>query len=120
MVKYFYEICNLPSFIFFLLWVIFPLWLAIRRRQGLIKFARSDNSKYSRYFELGILIFAIPFTGFFMFIIFQFIVSIFIVDQALRFKTGVELTSLFMDIILILYIYLVERRIHVDRISSNK
>lgn len=116
----------MPSFLsmvlFFIIWIGFPIWLAMRRKQGLIHLGSLDREgsprMVERYFELGIFFFAIPFTTFFVLVTANFILSIFIADAAARFQTSFEVASLIMDIILILYIYLVERKIRLDH--SNK
>ena len=117
------EFYNLPSFLFFILWVVFPIWLAMRRRQGLIKIQRWDHDgekeRIGSYFELGIFLFAIPFTGFFLFVTVNFIASYFIPRAPERFKASIEISSLFMDIALILYMYFAERKIHQNRIYEN-
>ena len=117
------EFYNLPSFLFFILWVAFPVWLAMRRRQGLIKFQRWDHEgekeRIGSYFELGIFLFAIPFTGFFFFVTVNFIGSYFIPGASERFRASIEITSLLMDIALILYMYFAERKIYVKRIYKQ-
>lgn len=117
------EFYNLPSFLFFILWVAFPVWLAMRRRQGLIKIQRWDHEgekeRIGSYFELGIFLFGIPFTGFFFFVTVNFIVSYFIPGASERFKASIEITSLLMDIALVLYMYFAERKIHLKRIYKQ-
>ena len=117
------EFYNLPSFLFFILWIAFPVWLAMRRRQGLIKIQRWDHEgekeRIGSYFELGIFLFAIPFTAFFLFVTVNFMASYFIPGVSDRFKASIEISSLIMDIALILYMYFAERKIHQKRIYEN-
>ena len=117
------DVFHLPSFLFLCLWVIFPLWLAVRRRQGLIQFERlkrqGEPPGYGLYFELGVFIFAIPFTGFFILVAVHFILGLLDHDVSGRFKKSVEITALIMDIILILYMYLVERKIRLRRLRKT-
>jgi hypothetical protein len=119
------ELYNLPSFLCFIIWVFFPVWFAMRRRQGLIKIERWDSEEGSKnrmgdYFEVGIFVFAIPFTFFFLLVTANFIMSFFIDEASVRLRASFETTSLIMDIALTLYMYLAERKIHLDRIKKNK
>ena len=117
------ESYNLPSFLFFILWIVFPLWLTFRRRQGLIKIQRwdhdGDKEWIGSYFELGIFLFAIPFTSFFLFVTVNFIASYFIPGTSERFRASIEISALIMDIALILYMYFAEKRIHINRIHKD-
>ena len=118
------EVFHLPSFIFLCLWVMFPLRLAIRRRQGLIQFERLKRqgglAGEGLYFELGVFIFAIPFTSFFILVVVYFILGLLDHDPSGRFKKSIEITALIMDIVLILYMYFVERKIRLRRIRQTK
>jgi len=117
-----------PSFLslilFFIIWVGFPIWLAMRRKQGLIQIGSLGREGpprlIDRYFELGIFFFAIPFTTFFILVTANLILSIFIADASTRFQTSFEVASLIMDIILIFYIYLVEKKIHLNHTKEDK
>jgi len=112
----------MPSFLsmilFFIIWIGFPIWLAMRRKQGLIQVGSLDREDpqrmISRYFELGVFFFAIPFTTFFILVTVNLILSFFIDEPSARFQASFEVASLIMDIILILYIYLVEKKIRLD------
>ncbi|MEW6380101.1 MAG: hypothetical protein AB1611_10920 [bacterium] len=105
--------------IFFVLWVAFPIWFGIRRRQGLIQIGnRDDNGSERRmvdYLELGIFFFAIPFTSFFIIVTANLLLSPFIAEPLARREASIEVSSLVMDVALILYIILAERKIRLDR-----
>lgn len=118
----------MPSFLsmilFFIIWIGFPIWLAMRRKQGLIQIGSLDREApprmIARYFELGVFFFAIPFTTFFILVTVNLILSLFIDEASARFQASFEVASLIMDIILFLYIYLVERKIRLDQSKKKK
>ncbi|MEW5801991.1 MAG: hypothetical protein AB1847_07790 [bacterium] len=72
-----------------------------------------------RYFELGIFFFAIPFTTFFIFVTVNLILSPCITDVSARREASLEVASLIMDIAILFYIYLVERKIRLDRAKGK-
>lgn len=105
--------------VFFILWIAFPVWFGIRRRQGLINLRNQNEHGTERrmvdYLELGIFFFAIPFTSFFIVVTANLILSPFIGEPMARREASLELASLLMDVALILYIILAERKIHLKR-----
>lgn len=67
------------------------------------------------YLELGIFFFAIPFTSFFIIVTANLLLSPFIAEPLARREASIEVSSLVMDVALILYIILAERKIRLDR-----
>ncbi|MBN2373772.1 hypothetical protein JXL19_08295 [bacterium] len=113
-----------PIALFFTLWIAFPVWLALRRSQGLIRLERTDsegNKKHiGMYLELGIFLFAIPFTAFFFFVIINSILMPFIKDPGDRFQKSLGSAFLLMSIALFLYIYAVERKIYMQALNRRE
>lgn len=114
----------LPIALFFSLWIAFPVWLALRRSQGLIQILKTnpegEKEQIGMYLELGIFIFAIPFTTFFFFVVMNLILSVFIKDPGTRFQKSLEAAFMIMSIALFLYIYAAERKIYLRILKSSK
>lgn len=113
----------LPIVLFFTLWLGFPVWLALRRSQGLIRIEKTnpqgEKEQVGMFLELGIFIFVIPFTVFFLVVSINLILSFFVSDIALRFQKSLESAFMIMAIALFLYIYAAERKIYL-KVLENK
>lgn len=113
----------LPAALFFTFWIAFPVWLALRRSQGLIRIERTnqdgEREQIGMHLELGIFIFAIPFTAFFFFVVIYPIISFIITDPAVRFQKSIDASLLLMSIIMFLYIYLAERKIYLRELKRR-
>ena len=113
----------LPTALFFTFWIAFPVWLALRRSQGLIRLERTnqegEREQIGMYMELGIFIFAIPFTTFFFLVVVNLILSPIISDPKLRFQKSLDVSFMLIAIALFLYIYFAERKIYLNALKQK-
>jgi hypothetical protein len=114
----------LPTALFFTLWIAFPVWLALRRSQGLIRFERTnqegETKQIGMYLELGVFIFAIPFTAFFFLVLFNLILSPFISEPGIRFQKSLDAAFMLIAIVLFVYIYFAERKIYLRALKDRE
>jgi hypothetical protein len=114
----------LPTALFFTFWIAFPVWLALRRSQGLIKLERTnqegETKQIGMYLELGIFLFAIPFTTFFFLVVVNLILIPFISDPGTRFHKSLEASFMLIAICLFLYIYVAERKIYQEALKRRE
>jgi len=114
----------LPIILFLTLWIAFPVWLSLRRSQGLIKIEKTDREgrreQRGMYFELGIFFFAIPFTTFFLFIVMNMLLLGFYNDPNVRLQRSLEAAFMLMAIAMFLYIYAAERKIYMEMIRKRE
>ncbi|MGA1843388.1 MAG: hypothetical protein ACMUIS_02360 [bacterium] len=114
----------LPTALFFTLWIAFPVWLAMRRSQGLIGFERLNSEGERRsigmYLELGIFLFAIPFTTFFFLVVINLLLMPFIPEVGVRFQKSLDAAFMVIAILLFVYIYLAERRIYLRELKRRE
>jgi hypothetical protein len=113
----------LPTALFFTFWIAFPVWLAFRRSQGLISIERTnqegEREQIGMYLELGIFIFAIPFTAFFFFVVIYPIMGLIITDPRIRFQKSIDASFMLISIAMFLYIYLAERKIYLRELKHR-
>jgi len=113
---------NISSFIFFILWIGMPFWLFARRSKGWISIKRThlhgERKECGLELEVAIFIFVIPSLALFFFTLIYVLIISFI-PPASRSKVSIELTSLIMDILIIIYIYLIERSIFRKKLDNN-
>lgn len=123
MMQFFNFISFLPTALFFTFWIAFPVWLALRRSQGLIRIERTnqegEKEQIGMHLELGVFIFAIPFTTFFFFVVIYPLLSAIITDPKIRFQKSLDASFMLMAIILFLYIYLAERKIYLRELKRR-
>ena len=97
----------LPLVLFLTLWVGFPVWLSLRRTQGLIKLEKpnreGDMEPIGMYLELGVFFIAIPFTTAFFILLLNMILLPFIVDSSIRGQKSLEGALIIIAIALFLY-----------------
>ena len=114
----------LPTALFFTLWIAFPVWLALRRSQGLIRLERTNQEGETRqigmYLELGIFLFAIPFTTFFFLVVINLLLSPFISELGTRFYKSLDASFMLIAICLFLYMYLAERKIYLRELKRRE
>jgi len=114
----------LPTALFVTLWIAFPVWLAMRRSQGLIGFERlnseGERTSIGMYLELGIFLFAIPFTTFFFLVVINLILIPFIPEPGVRFQKSLDAAFMVITILLFVYIYLAERRIYLRELKRRE
>ncbi len=114
----------LPIALFFTLWIAFPVWLSLRRSQGLIKIEKrnqdGEREQMGMYLELGIFIFAIPFTTFFFFVVMNMVLALFIKTPGVRFQRSLEASFMLMAIALFLYIYFAERKLYLEMLRHKE
>jgi hypothetical protein len=114
----------LPTALFFTFWIAFPVWLALRRSQGLIRLERTnqdgETKQIGMYLELGIFLFAIPFTTFFFLVVVNLLLSPFIPDLGIRFHKSLDASFMLIAICLFLYIYLAERKIYLRELKRRE
>ncbi|MGA1791287.1 MAG: hypothetical protein ACMUIM_07360 [bacterium] len=113
----------LPTALFFTLWIAFPVWLALRRSQGLIRLERTnqegETKQIGMYLELGIFLFAIPFTTFFFLVVINLLLSPFVPDPGIRVHKSLDASFMLIAICLFLYIYLAERKIYLRELKRR-
>ncbi len=113
----------LPTALFFTFWIAFPVWLALRRSQGLIRIERTnqdgEREQIGMHLELGVFIFAIPFTTFFFLVTFNLLFSIIISDPGARFHKSLDAAFILIAIAMFLYIYLAERKIYLRELKRR-
>jgi hypothetical protein len=113
----------LPTALFFTFWIAFPVWLALRRSQGLIRIERTnqegEREQIGMHLELGVFIFAIPFTTFFFFVVIYPLISSIITDPGVRFQKSLDASFMLIAIFLFLYIYLAERKIYLRELKGR-
>ena len=113
----------LPTALFFTFWIAFPVWLALRRSQGLIRLERTnqegEREQIGMHLELGIFIFAIPFTTFFFLVVINLVISPIISDPKLRFQKSLDASFMLIAIVLFLYIHLAERKIYLRALKKS-
>ena len=71
------------------------------------------------HLELGIFIFAIPFTTFFFLVVINLVISPIISDPKIRFQKSLDASFMLIAIVLFLYIYLAERKIYLRALKKN-
>ncbi|MFH0924026.1 MAG: hypothetical protein V1872_00070 [bacterium] len=105
---------NIPSLIFFMLWVSLPFWLFTRRSHGWISIKRTSCSGEKKEcgleLELAVFIFVLPSLVLIFYTLIYTFLLLFNSIQS-RIKVTLEVTAIIMDIIIIAYIYLVEKSI---------
>jgi hypothetical protein len=98
--------------------------LALRRSQGLIRLERTnqdgETKQIGMYLELGIFLFAIPFTTFFFLVVVNLLLSPFIPDLGIRFHKSLDASFMLIAICLFLYIYLAERKIYLRELKRRE
>lgn len=113
----------LPIGLLMTFWIAFPVWLAIRRSQGLIKLEKRNKDGESEpigmYLEIAIFLFVIPFTTFFFFIVIYMILLPLVKSIDLRFQKSIEAAFMLMSICLFLYIYAAERKIYKETMNKR-
>ena len=124
MTEFFNFISFLPFALFVILWIGFPVWLYIRRLQGVIKIEKTnekgEKESVGMYLEIMTSLFVIPFTAFFFFTIFYAIFITFISDPKLRFYKSVDAALMVCAILMLLYIYFAERKIYLDALKRRE
>jgi len=95
----------------------------LRRSQGLIRLERTnqegEREQIGMYMELGIFIFAIPFTTFFFLVVVNLVLSPIISDPRLRFQKSLDVSFMLMAIVMFLYIYFAERKIYLNALKQK-
>jgi len=124
MTEFFNLVSFLPFALFVILWIGFPLWLYIRRLQGFIRIEKTnekgEKESVGMHLEIMTSIFVIPFTAFFFFTIFYAIFIPFISDPKLRFHKSVDAALMLCAILMLIYIYLAERKIYLRELNRRE
>ena len=124
MTQLFNFVSFLPFALFVILWIGFPLWLYIRRLQGVIRIEKTnekgEKESIGLHLEIMTSIFVIPFTAFFFFTIFYAIFIPFISDPATRFHKSVDAALMLCAILMVVYIYFAERKVYLEALKRRE